>query len=239
MASIDDDTEALFKKRVYDIAGTVRGVNVYLNNKRIPVRNFKSYVEMYTSAANEAAKGQADLVGASPSNNKTSVIYETVSDRWEIAFAVSEGQFQQVSFVNSIATTKGGTHVDYVAKQLIDHITEIVKKKNKGAAVKPFQIKNHLWIFVNCLVENPAFDSQTKEYMTLLVSKFGSKCKVSDEFMKKGTASSSSPCVRFLQLMDRFFVTVTKSGVVDNVLSWAQQKQNQDLKKTDGRKQTR
>jgi DNA topoisomerase II len=191
MSEFDDDTEALFKKRVYDMAGTVRGVNVYLNNKRIPIRTFKSYVEMYTSAANEAAssKARTSLAGASPgsNNNKSSIIYETFSDRWEVAFAVSEGQFQQVSFVNSIATTKGGTHVEYIAKQLIDGIIEIVKKKNKaGAAVKPFQVKNHLWVFINCLIENPAFDSQTKENMTLQVSKFGSKCKVSEEFIKKG-----------------------------------------------------
>ena len=31
-------------------------------------------------------------------------------------------------------------------------------------------------VFVNCLVENPAFDSQTKENMTLKQSAFGSKC---------------------------------------------------------------
>ena len=26
--------------------------------------------------------------------------------------------------------------------------------------VKPFMVKNYLWVFVNCLIENPAFDSQ-------------------------------------------------------------------------------
>lgn len=52
--------------------------------------------------------------------------------------------------------------------------------------VKPFQVKNHLWVFVNCSIENPSFDSQTKEHMTLAQTKFGSKCKISDEFTKKG-----------------------------------------------------
>jgi DNA topoisomerase-2 len=32
--------------------------------------------------------------------------YEAVSDRWEIAVCPSENNFQQNSFVNSIATTK-------------------------------------------------------------------------------------------------------------------------------------
>lgn len=34
------------------------------------------------------------------------VAYEDVSDRWQIAVTVSERGFQQVSFANSIATTK-------------------------------------------------------------------------------------------------------------------------------------
>lgn len=33
-------------------------------------------------------------------------IYEQVNDRWEVALTVSERGFQQVSFANSIATTK-------------------------------------------------------------------------------------------------------------------------------------
>jgi DNA topoisomerase-2 len=45
--------------------------------------------------------------------------------------------------------------------------------------LKPFQIKGHLWIFVNALIENPAFDSQTKETLTLKGSLFGSKCDLS------------------------------------------------------------
>ena len=61
-----------------------------------------------------------------------------------------------------------------------------IKKKNKAAPVKPFQVKNHMWIFINALIENPAFDSQTKEALTLKSSAFGSKCELSEEFVKKG-----------------------------------------------------
>ena len=59
-------------------------------------------------------------------------------------------------------------------------------------------MKNYLWIFVKCLIVNPAFDSQTKETLTLQVEKFGSKCEISDEFVKK----------------------IAKVGVVDQVLNW-------------------
>ena len=48
-----------------------------------------------------------------------------------------------------------------------------------------FQVKNHLWVFVNCLIENPTFDSQTKENMTLQAKSFGSKCDLKEDFLKK------------------------------------------------------
>lgn len=212
---IDDDTEALLKKRVYDMAGTVAGIKVSLNDTRVKIKNFKSYVEMYTQATNEVLNEKASkkgaktgqkrdrdgsaAAGAAPGDgeeaaaavNKVPLVYERFGERWEVAFAPSEGQFQQVSFVNSIATTKGGTHVDYISKQIVDGIIESISKKAKKqvTTIKPFTVKNHLWVFVNCLVENAAFDSQTKENMTLAASKFGSKCAISEGFLKKGEES--------------------------------------------------
>jgi len=96
----------------------------------------------------------------------------------------------QVSFVNSIATIKGGTHVDYVTSQITNHIVAAVNKKNKNANVKAHNVKNHLWVFVNALIDNPAFDSQTKETLTLRQSSFGSKCELSEDFLKKGMVCS-------------------------------------------------
>jgi hypothetical protein len=43
-----------------------------------------------------------------------------------------------------------------------------------------------LWIFVNCLVENATFDSQTKENMTLRKGAFGSECNLSDKVFPAG-----------------------------------------------------
>ena len=38
MEKLDSDTVALLTKRAYDVAGCLRGVNVYLNGKKLPVR---------------------------------------------------------------------------------------------------------------------------------------------------------------------------------------------------------
>ena len=40
-------------------------------------------------------------------------------------------------------------------------------------------------LFVNCVIENPSFDSQTKEYMNTPQSRFGSKFEVNDKFIEK------------------------------------------------------
>ena len=38
----------------------------------------------------------------------------------------------------------------------------LAEKMNKGKKtnVKPFMVKNYLSVFINCMIENPAFDSQ-------------------------------------------------------------------------------
>lgn len=74
--------------------------------------------------------------------------------------------------------------MDHVSDIIIKQIKELVTKKNKGGIEIPnHQLRSCTWVFVNCLIVNPTFDSQTKETMTLQVKKFGSKCNFSDKFM--------------------------------------------------------
>lgn len=191
MVSIDEDTAGLLRKRVYDLAGTVRDVKVFLNDERLKIRNFKQYVEMYL----DSARAEAEDTSGGAAQPRQAIIYEQIGPRWEVAFAVSDGTFQHVSFANSISTMKGGTHVNYMADQISKGLMTAIGKKNKAATVKPAQVKNHMWIFVNALIENPTFDSQTKETLTLLASKFGSKPTISEDFMKKGrTFSITTEC---------------------------------------------
>ncbi|KAF9569788.1 type II DNA topoisomerase [Agrocybe pediades] len=213
MDCIDEDTASLLRKRVYDMAGVVKDVKVFLNDERLKIRNFKQYVEMYINSVQaDAAENSGGAVQPKPT-----IIHEQINPRWEIAFAVSDGQFQQVSFANSISTSKGGTHVTYITDQIAKNLIAAISKKNKAATVKPAQIKNHMWIFINALIVNPTFDSQTKETLTLPASKFGSKPNITEDFMKK----------------------VLKTSIVDNVLNWAKYKADQQIKRTDGAKRER
>lgn len=52
--------------------------------------------------------------------------------------------------------------MDYVSDQIVSHALDQAMKKAKKIKMSPSQVKGHLIIFVNCLIENPTFDSQTK-----------------------------------------------------------------------------
>ena len=173
MTELDDDIVAIFEKRVFDMAGiTPKSVSVYLNGKKLNVKNFEDYIHMYLDASKE--EDEMDLP----------MVYECPHERWEVGMSLSESQFQQVSFVNAISTTKGGKHVDYVTDKIIKVIMEKIAKKDKNLNIKPQHIKQHLWIFVNCLIENPAFSSQTKETLISKKEDFGSEFEFSDSFLK-------------------------------------------------------
>ncbi|XP_065897461.1 DNA topoisomerase 2-alpha-like isoform X2 [Dysidea avara] len=204
MTELDKDTVSLLTKRAYDIAGCTKGVKVFLNGKRLPIKTFQDYVQLYLKVKQD---DEDELMGP------RKILYEEVNPRWEVCVTLSSVGFQQASFVNSIATTKGGTHVKHVVDPLVNKLSEVIQKKNKGGvAVKPFQIKNHLWVFINCLIENPSFDSQTKENMTLKERSFGSKCNLSEKFIK----------------------SVLSCGVVESILQWAKIKSQTQLQKASG-----
>jgi len=190
------DVISLLKKRVYDISAiTDKNLKVRYNNNLVPIKNFQQYIDMYI--------GEKTL---SPR------VYEDNGERWEYAVALTPtNEFVQISFVNGIHTAKGGKHVEYILNQITRKLGEFIEKKKK-VKVNPNSIKEQLILFLRCDIENPAFDSQTKDYMNTPATKFGSKCDVSDKFIEK----------------------VAKMGVMDAALQLTEVKENKAAKKTDG-----
>lgn len=83
-----------------------------------------------------------------------------------MCLTLSDGTFNQVSFVNAICTTHGGQHVTAIADQIADAVVAASTKKAGGAKagleIKPSHVKNYMTLFVNAQIENPAFDSQVR-----------------------------------------------------------------------------
>ena len=198
ITGLSPDLISLLKKRVYDISAvTDKSIKVKYNSEVIPVKNFQQYIDLYIGDKAVAPRAYED---SGPGG------------RWEYAVALTpNNEFIQVSFVNGIHTAKGGKHVEYILGQITRKLCEFIEKKKK-VKVNPNSIKEQLILFIRCDIENPAFDSQTKDFMNTPSSKFGSKCDVSDKFIEK----------------------VAKMGVMDAALQITEVKENKAAKKTDG-----
>ncbi|KAK6149154.1 hypothetical protein DH2020_016679 [Rehmannia glutinosa] len=182
MGHLEADVVALMKKRVIDVAGCLgETLKVVLNGKEVPIRSFSDYVDLYL----ESRFGE----------KKDSIprFVKRINYRWEICVCVRDTHFEQVSFVNAIATMKGGTHVDYVTDQLIDYVKNgEVSKENPNIIVRPNLVKNNFWVFVNALIDNPTFNSQTKLTLTTSPANFGSSCELEVDFLEKGEITGIS-----------------------------------------------
>jgi DNA topoisomerase-2 len=202
VGGLTPDMLSLLKKRVYDIAAvtdhSVKKVKINYNDAVVPIKNFAQYIDMYLGGKDEVKR-----------------IYEQHDERWEYAVALSPThEFIQISFVNGICTFKGGKHVDHIIGQIVRKLCDYIEKKKK-IKVNGNSIKEQLILFLRCDVENPSFDSQTKDFMNTPYAKFGSTCTVSDAFIEK----------------------IAKMGVMDMACSLTEAKENRLAKKTtDGSK---
>jgi len=195
---LSPDLIALLKKRVYDISAvTDKTIKVKYNSELIPVKNFQQYIDLYIGDKSESPRAYED---SGPGG------------RWEYAVALTpSNEFIQVSFVNGIHTAKGGKHVEYILGQITRKLCDYIETKKK-VKVNQNSIKEQLILFIRCDIENPAFDSQTKDFMNTPSSKFGSKCDVSDKFIEK----------------------IAKMGVMEAAVQLTEVKENKAAKKTDG-----
>ena len=195
---LTEDLIQILKKRVYDISAvTDKQIKVKYNGQVIATKNFQQYIDLYIGSKETTAR-----------------VYEEANERWEYAVAISPSQeFIQISFVNGINTYKGGKHVEYILGQITRKLVEYIEKKRK-MKVNANSIKEQLILFLRCDIENPAFDSQTKDFMNTPMAKFGSTCTVSDKFIEK----------------------VAKMGVMDSACALTEVKENKLAKKTDGAK---
>ncbi|MBD23824.1 MAG: hypothetical protein CMG46_02300 [Candidatus Marinimicrobia bacterium] len=191
-----NDLLSILKRRIYDIAGTTdKSLSLYYNNSKLPIKSFDRYIDLYLNGEEK--------------------VYQKIHHRWEIGVSVSKSdKFEHYSFVNGIYTSKGGKHVDIITKQLTTSIKNYIKKKHKKD-IPDIYIKNYLKVFINCIIEDPSFESQSKERLITSPTKFGSKPNIPDDFIKK---------------------VINKLSIIEKVIQFADFKENQLTNKNNGKK---
>ena len=162
----NEDIIRLFEKRAYDISACTNAkVKVHLNGNLLPIKTFNDYISLY--------------IGKEPRVSES-------NERWEIAVADTiSDNFMQVSFVNGVNTFQGGTHVEYIANQIARKLkAELVKRNAKYQNITPNIIKSNMFVFVNSIINDPTFNSQTKGRLETSPKNFGSVCNLSAKFIE-------------------------------------------------------
>lgn len=185
LAGMDEDHKLKIIKKVVDAAATNPKIKFYVNGDRIMIRDFSDYIALFASE----------------------YVYDDTPD-WKVGVSKSTSGFEQISFVNSVETYQGGTHVTYAINQIVDALRVIIKKKHK-VEVSPADIRNHMRIYISANVNRPRFSSQTKENMLSPPSEWKTSWSVPDKFIRK--------------LMD--------SEIIQSVLDWVKAKEQAELLK--------
>jgi DNA topoisomerase-2 len=207
--NLNETTMSLMKKRVFDVAACTAesDITVNYNGQRVPINKFEDYISYFPA----------------PAEGK--FISSKINENWQISVgpALSSHQYsnlgplRDISFVNSIATTRGGSHVNYVAEQVALHIQSHLQKNFKQFAAVPLAlIRAEFSLFINCNISNPAFQSQTKELLITPPSKFSQTLKFPANWLNS---------------------VVNHSGIVENCVDALEAKQKAELvKKTRGKR---
>ena len=154
LKTLSDDILNLFKKRVYDIAGCVKNTTIYLNDTKININNFKNYVEKYA----------------------TNDIYYQSNDRWDVCLEYNKNStVKHICFVNGILSS--GTNMSYIIRQCSSILEKVLDKK-----IRVDILKSCLNIYINSIIIDPIFTSQSKDVLRTHPSKFGSSITINKNF---------------------------------------------------------
>ena len=160
---LTSDLIQLFHKRTYDLAGILNNTSVYWNDNKLEVKSFVDYVKLYYS-------------------DDINYVYQKCGDSEFVISNSFDDKFKQISFVNSVFTKDGGKHVDHLLKQIINNMHKAISKKYKSVKIRDSFIKDKIYLFINAVVENPIFSSQTKDSLSSNVK--DDFCIISNSSMK-------------------------------------------------------
>lgn len=239
-SEIPKDMVDILCTRVIDAAACAgKDCKVTLNGTLVDTNTFTRYIELYTDMDGGSDGGSVSGDGSTVTGSVSSVAkrakriaYEAASERWEIGAILTRDlhgdtppeEGRNISFVNGIATRRGGKHVDLVSKMILGAFCEMAKKKPKLAEITPALLKQSVVWFINSTIENPSFDTQTKEYLTTPAADFGS----APVFGTKADKES-------LKFVDQ----LVKIGLLEEARHIMDAKSSRDAKKTDGKKRSR
>lgn len=169
------NTILIMLRRCIDVCGIFDGkITLVVNNKKLNLCNsFLGYASLYHYFTNQLKENR--YVAHSAKN-------------YTVIITPSDGAFHQVSFVNSIETMNGGSHVDVIVEQILKYASKHYKELTTSMRTN---VKNSLQIIMKCTIDKPDFDSQAKTKLT-----------TERQLLAKSLKLSPTLIARILELID-------------------------------------
>ena len=198
---ISDDMVALCLRATLDAsAWTDAKTQVIWNGTKLPTKTLDAYADLWMGKKKEVPR--------------VSLSFHPL---WNaVVSASADDVMEQLSWVNGVATTRGGKHIDAVLDLICDALGALIQKKHKHKVSKQ-TIRNQIRILLQSNVVNPSFDSQTKEYLKTNKSNFGMKLEAPRRLAEQ---------------------IASKTDIVKRVVAMHAFKNAKSLSKTDGAKKT-
>lgn len=193
---ISEDFLSLILRRCIDAAAANIGLTVrfhHTSNGEVvyesewKFNNFMEYIELYNNYVDDV----------------NSVV--SYSDKQKSIWFFPDGNIN-IGFVNGAECSKG-THIKMIHNSINDSVSTHISLKKK-IPVQSKDIEGKYSIFCSMHVDNPAYDSQTKETLTTPVSKFDMNVEKYEFTLPK-----------------KFYDEINKSDLIDTVVDWYKQKQ--------------
>ena len=161
--NFSDDMQKLIHRRVIDLSALVSSnIKIIINNK-IFKNGFENYLSLYKSNSN---------------NNKWFYASCVKNNLWYFAIRINDGELENnISFVNSIYTNNGGSHVEYIYDLLVPKFQKLINNN-----INKRFLKDNITLCLITSIVNPVFNSQSKEQLSMPVEKFGFECSINNKF---------------------------------------------------------
>lgn len=156
-----EDFVQLVRKRCLDLSACYNSaLAVYFNGERIPVVNLLQYMELCYPGAK---------------------LLKHRAGEWTVVATLQEQGRTETghAFANTVNTYQGGTHFDYVYRQ----VAEFVKKKAGDVENVGAMLRGRVVLAVACRVVNATFEGQSKLKLKNSATQFRGQCELPDKFL--------------------------------------------------------
>lgn len=165
---LSDELCKLLKGRMQDLAITTpKKVVVKFNDEEMPYSDLKSYAQIF----GENLLCNDTIHGDDESEIQVCLVTDTL-------------KCHTAAFVN------GGKCTGTIVNLVLSKISEVFSKKFPNATKISTVIKDNIGIFIKATICNPTYNSQSKEYLTTPISKFGFDYTISPTLSKKLLSSN-------------------------------------------------